>query len=450
MEGDSVTTTVIEEVSRAAPEVALQAHERASYDLARGDWKGPAPVAAPADEPAWEELRALAFRLWLDTGDLEEAAALWSRQFSGLTTNNTLVNHEVQTGGFDELIRRAGAEIRSAAPSLPRDELVREVGFVVNCRVALRLIERFDAQVSVELHPALAHDVEASVRFGRRYFAVCPERFFIKLPFTAAGCLATRQLSRRGIPVNFTLGFSTRQNDLAARLARPAYVNVFLGRLNAFVVENKLGSGDNVGEKTVLATQRRLLELRRRGDAALPLLIGASIRSPEQIAAIAGVDVLTIPPKVAMAFREQYRQAPIPLSRQIENDPRVTLTPPHDLSRTGLETLWTLPDAFRRYVDGLTAQDMETLTPEAMIDSAREHRVSLFHPWSPEEWAQLRSDGKIPKFERWADRLADGSLGLDDLMSGAALASFATDQEALDARIRQLLRNEERGTRNEE
>jgi transaldolase len=434
-----VTTTVIEEVSRAAPELSLQAHERASYTLARGDWSGPAPAAAFADEPAWQALRSLAFRLWLDTGDLQEAEALWSRQFSGLTTNNTLVNHEVQTGAFDDLIRRAGAEIRAAAPSLPIDDLVREVGFVVNCRVALRLVERFDAQVSVELHPALAHDVEASVRFGQRYFAVCPERFLIKLPFTAAGCLAVRKLSRLGIPVNFTLGFSTRQDYLAAQLARPAYVNVFLGRLNAFVADNKLGSGENVGEKTVLATQRCLLELRRRGDAAVPLLIGASIRSPEQMAAIAGVDVLTIPPKVAMAFREQYRQAPIPLSRQVERDPAVTLAPPHDLNRTGLETLWTVSDAFRRYVEGLKTQDVEALTPETMIQGAREHGVSLFHTWSPEEWAQICSDGKIPKFERWANRLADGTLGLDDLMSGSALASFATDQQALDGRISQLI-----------
>jgi transaldolase len=356
-----------------------------------------------------------------------------------LTTNNTLVNHEVQTGAFDDLIRRAGAEIRAAAPSLSNDELIREVGFVVNCRVALRLVERFDAQVSVELHPALAHDVEASVRFGQRYFAVCPERFLIKLPFTAAGCLAVRKLSRLGIPVNFTLGFSTRQDYLAAQLARPAYVNVFLGRLNAFVADNKLGAGENVGEKTVLATQRCLLELRRRGDAAVPLLIGASIRSSEQVAAIAGVDVLTIPPKVAMAFREQYRQAPIPLSRQIERDPPVTLPPPYDLNRTGLETLWTVSDAFRRYVDGLKSQDVQTLTSETMIHSAREHGVSLFHTWSPEEWAQICSDGKIPKYERWANRLADGTLGLDDLMSGSALASFATDQQALDGRIRQLI-----------
>jgi transaldolase len=437
-----VTTAVLEEIRQATPEFSLQAHERASHTLARGGWKGPAPVAELADEPAWQSLRALAFRLWLDTGDLDEAAALWSPQFSGLTTNNTLVNHEVQSGIYDELILRAGREIRLAASSLHEDELIREIGFVVNCRVALRLVERFDAPVSVELHPALAHDVEASVRFGRRYFGVCPERFLIKLPFTAAGCLAARRLSRLGIPVNLTLGFSARQNYLAARLARPAYVNVFLGRLNAFVADNQLGSGENVGEKTTLATQRRLLDLRRQGDAAVPLLIGASIRSPEQIAAIAGVDVLTIPPKVAMAFRDRYRRSEIPLSRQVDNDPTVTLAPPREPTRTGLDALWTLPDEFRRFVDGLAEREFETLTPRAMVDAACEQDVSLFHQWTPEEWAHIGQDGKIPKYDQWANRLADGSLGLDDLMSGAALASFAVDQQALDNRVRRILSDE--------
>lgn len=435
-----MTTAVIEEVSQSVPSLSLQAHERAAHTLARGGWNGPSPAPPTADEPAWQALRSHVFRLWLDTGDLQEAESLWSPQFGGLTTNNTLVNQEVQTGSHDDLIRHTGTEIRAAAPYLSEQELIREVGFVVNCRVALRLVERFDAPVSVELHPALAHDVERSVHFGQRYFAVCPERFLIKLPLTAAGYLATRRLSRQGIPVNFTLGFSARQNLLAARLARPAYVNVFLGRLNAFVADNKLGTGENVGEKTALATQRRLLELRRQGDAAVPLLIGASVRSPEQLAALAGLDVLTIPPKVALAFRDRYRQAPIPLSRQVENDPPVTVTPPHDVTRSGIDTLWTVSDQFQRYVDSLMEHEPDRLTPEVLVEGAREHRISLFHPWSTDEWAQIRGDGKIPKFERWAPSLSDGSLGLDDLMSAAALASFASDQEALDERIRCILK----------
>jgi transaldolase len=434
-----MTTAVAEATGATTPELPLQPHEQAAFRLAREGWRGVSPASPTADEPAWQALREYAFRLWLDTGDLEEAAALWSPQFSGLTTNNTLVNHEVQTGRHDELIRHAAAEIRRAAPSISPDDLVLEIGFVVNCHVALRLVERFDANVSVELHPALAHDVEASVRFGRRYFAVCPERFYIKLPLTAAGIVATRQLSRLGIPVNFTLGFSARQNYLAAKIARPAFVNVFLGRLNSFVADNKLGSGEGIGEKATLATQRELLEMRRSGDSAVPLLIAASIRSPAQLAELAGVDVLTIPPKVAMAFRDQYRQSPIPLTQQIGYDPAVAVDAPHDTGRIGLDALWTVSDSFRRYADELGRQDPVTLAPAHLIDGAARHRVSLFHRWSPEEWSQIKAKGKIPAYEHWADRLADGSIGLDDLMSASALGSFDTDQEALDGRIRGML-----------
>jgi hypothetical protein len=62
----------------------------------------------------------------------------------------------------------------------------------------------------------------------------------------------------------------------------------------------------------------------------------------------------------------------------------------------------------------------------------------MFHDWSEAELRQLREDGKIPKFERWKDGLKSGEIGLDDLMSVSALESFATDQGALDARIRSL------------
>ena len=149
-----MATVVQERTGRSDREPTLQPHEQVAQRLARGDWRGPSPVAPTQDEPAWQALRAHTLQLWLDTGDLEEAAELWSPQLGGLTTNNTLVNAEVQTGAYDDLIRRATAELRAAAPGLSEEELVREVGFVANSRVALRLVERFDVPVSVELCPA--------------------------------------------------------------------------------------------------------------------------------------------------------------------------------------------------------------------------------------------------------------------------------------------------------
>src|SRR5437868_5446147 len=96
----------------------------------------PAPERPNTDAGGRRALRALGTRLWLDTGDLDAASKLWSDDFSNLTTNNTLVNKEVQKGIFDDVIRRAGRALRDANGGLSADDLVIEVGFVVNCRTA--------------------------------------------------------------------------------------------------------------------------------------------------------------------------------------------------------------------------------------------------------------------------------------------------------------------------
>src|SRR5947208_16089147 len=76
------------------------------------------------DDPIWVALRDLGTALWLDTGDLEEARSLWTRQYSNLTTNNTLVNKEVQKGTYDALIPEAARALRAAEPGIDEETLV--------------------------------------------------------------------------------------------------------------------------------------------------------------------------------------------------------------------------------------------------------------------------------------------------------------------------------------
>jgi len=51
----------------------------------------------------------------------------------------------------------------------------------------------------------------------------------------------------------------------------------------------------------------------------------------------------------------------------------------------------------------------------------------------------ISEDGKIPKHERWAERIKNGELAIDTLLNLAGLASFASDQAQLDERIRQII-----------
>lgn len=394
------------------------------------------PRMSGRTEPHWKRIRETGSALWLDTGDLQEATALWTPEFEALTTNNTLLNKEVQKGQYDKLIRKTAKALRAEAPDLEEQPLVLEIVFVLNAYHALRLVEQFDAHVSVELHTDLADDVERTVHYGKRYYAVCPERFYVKVPLTPAGFLAARRLEKEGVPINFTLGFSARQNYLAAQMANPRFVNVFLGRLNSFVAERGLGSGRNVGEKATRASAREISRLRETGRS-VTRQIAASIRSGDQVSALAGVDVLTMPTKVARQYLEAPREHP---TSQVDEPCEIELAEGVRLADFNGATLWEVPRSFKQTVDGLLGQALEQMDPEQLQDHFAQTGFPDFLPrWNPEEVATIAADGKIPDYSKWKDRLQSGQLGLDALINMAGLQAFATDQRALDDRIRSLI-----------
>ena len=393
-------------------------------------------------QPIWRRLRELGTELWLDTGSIKDSQQLWTQEFSALTTNNTLLNKEVQTGRYDSLVKEA-AQLLMATPQLTDHERMLEFAFILNARHALRLVEEFDAYVSVEEHTALAHDVEQAVDYARRYYAVCPERFIIKIPFTPAGLLATRRLSAEGIPVNHTLGFSARQNYLIARIGKPAYVNVFLGRLNSFVAGNQLGDGTYVGEKATLASQAAVRKLRQM-NLTDSRQIGASFRAGKQVLDLAGVDVMTMPPKVASELLSMGL-APDQIADRTAADYRPPLNEGVDPDAIRLNTLWDVGEELVACADALEKENLDSFTPDDLIDFFKDHSCAdVMVCWSDSEIATSTAEGKIPRLENWQDALADKLIGLDSLMNLAGLNSFATDQKAMDERVRDVLTKAER------
>lgn len=392
-------------------------------------------------EPIWQQFCDLGTEVWLDSGDLDKIGEMWTREFSALTTNNTLLNREIQTGHYDEFIREA-SYLLNDFPELSEQERMLEMSFMLNAKHALRLVERFDAFVSVEEHTDLAHDVERSIEYARRYHAICPERFYVKIPFTAAGLLATRRARKEGIPINHTLGFSARQNYVITRISQPNFVNVFLGRLNSFVADNGLGSGDYVGEKATLASQAAVHRLREIAGLSTRQ-IGASFRTWEQYRNLAGIDVMTAPPKVAEQLLARKSQVPeIPSRLGYEYEPG--LKDGIDPEEFGLNKLWGIEDGLVACVDALERQNVDTFAPEELVGFFRNHGCAdfLVH-WSNSQIATSREEGKIPRLENWADLLSEGTIGLDSLMNLAGLNSFASDQEEMNNRISEMWKQAE-------
>jgi transaldolase len=385
----------------------------------------------------WQAVQGAGSELWLDTGDVAGITKLWRSEFRALTTNNTLLNKEVQRGQYDQLVRDTAAHLRELEPGLPEALLILEIAFVLNAWHGLRLVESFDAFVSVEEHTDLAHDIELAVLYGKRFQAICPERFIVKVPLTPEGLLAMRRLRREGVRINFTLGFSARQNLLAARVGNPDFVNVFLGRLNAVTVDSGLGTGAGVGEKATVASQEALRGLREGGQASTRQ-IAASMRGGEQVWTLAGTDVLTIPLAVAEAYHTSATPPPSgPGPAAADIAPEVGSQARRELR---FDALWEIPDEFRSGVEALSAGDLDAMGGPDLVAGLRSHGVTdLFPDYTSDEIAHIQQDGKIPKLERWRERLQNRTTSLDSLLNLSGFYSFATDQKQLDDRVRGLL-----------
>jgi len=376
----------------------------------------------------WQAFRNLGTELWLDTGDMEEAEKNWSAEMTALTTNNTLVNKEIQKGIYDDFI----AQAREIVKDLPLNEQVVEIAFILNARHGMRLAKKFGGFVSVELHTDTAHDFDAIVDYGLRYHDINPEQFIVKVPYTAVGLLGARRLRELGVRINFTLEFSARQNVLVAAITKPNYCNVFLGRIGAYFKNNGLGTGDGTGERTVISSQRYVTEL-TENNAEPTQLIAASLRNYQQLDALAGTDVFTMPTKVAADGKQKLRgkiTSKLGVGYPVDVTDEAAIYHP--------EKIWNVTNE-----ELALAKSLDTDCPKngsELID--RVHAAGcgdLFPYLSDRDLQYIAEDGKIPKHERWARRIESGELAIDTLLNLAGLASFTSDQAELDNRIRKII-----------
>ena len=151
------------------------------------------------------------------------------------------------------------------------------------------------------------------------------------------------------------------------------------------------------------------------------------MRAGPQVAALAGLDVYTMPPGVfgqflasgaAAADLHPYDSVDLPVEADID-----------------LTALWDVSDAFRGFA-AEAVRRAEELRAGADLTALAEgvDGGGFLREYTPDEAMEIRTDGKIPVTSKWL-----GRVPLDDLMSRAALESFTVDQKALDDRLRGML-----------
>lgn len=136
----------------------------------------------------------------------------------------------------------------------------------------------------------IATDLQGMLAEGR-YLAKIASNVTIKVPLTMDGLKTCHILAKEGISVNVTLCFSPAQAILAAK-AGATFISPFIGRL------------DDIGEAGMTLIHQ-VVEIYKNYPDFKTKVLAASIRSPLHVvdAALAGADVVTLPPKV---FRDLY------------------------------------------------------------------------------------------------------------------------------------------------
>ena len=149
-----------------------------------------------------------------------------------------------------------------------------------------RVFEEVIAEIASIVDGPISGEVKATTTDaeGMVEEAIHPN-MVVKIPMTAEGLKATKQLSALGIKTNVTLVFSANQALLAAR-AGATYVSPFLGRLDDISTRGTdlIAEIAQIFEVAGIETQ----------------IIAASVRHPMHVTecALAGADIATVPYKV--------------------------------------------------------------------------------------------------------------------------------------------------------
>lgn len=194
-------------------------------------------------------------KIFLDTADKGEIAKAYETGLiDGVTTNPTLILRSGRT------LKEAVCDI---AESFPRLESISAEVVSDTCEGMLEMAKDFTK-------------LDANIT--------------IKVPCTVEGLKACKELSEEGYSVNVTLVFSVAQAILANK-AGADYISPFVGRWE----DQSVDGLDLIERMSKLA-----IKTVSYFDDGSSNILAASIRDVRQVeaCALAGADVVTIPPKV--------------------------------------------------------------------------------------------------------------------------------------------------------
>ncbi|MEP6925258.1 MAG: transaldolase [Pyrinomonadaceae bacterium] len=161
----------------------------------------------------------------------------------GMTSNPAIFEKAIGSEYYKDSITELALEKGLSAVSLYEKIAIQDIQSAADAlRGVYDLTNKHDGYVSLEVSPALADDTEKTIDEARRLWqAVNRPNLMVKVPATAAGVPAIKQLISEGININVTLLF-----------AQDAYAKV----AEAFVagIENRNSKGEDISHVASVAS----------------------------------------------------------------------------------------------------------------------------------------------------------------------------------------------------
>lgn len=249
-----------------------------------------------------------------DTGDCEKVKIYKPRD---ATTNPSLILQAVQSPSYAPIV----ADVLKHCESLSgtKENRVHEICDILSVRFGIELLKIVPGRVSTEVDANLSFDVDKTLMKARKLMGIYEahgisrDRVLIKLAATWEGVQACRILESEGIHCNMTLIFNYEQ-AVACAQAHATLISPFVGRiLDWFNAKNPPSEPYTMlTDPGVISVTKIYNYFKQHGHSTT--VMGASFRSKDEILGLAGIDALTISPKLL----EELESCTEPLSRILD------------------------------------------------------------------------------------------------------------------------------------
>jgi transaldolase len=235
-----------------------------------------------------------------DTGDINSIRQYTPRD---ATTNPSLITAAAQMPEYQEVVDDALRWAAEQAGAGANSKTI--VGFALDrlaVEFGLRILETVPGRVSTEVDARLSYEEQATIDKGRYLIelyekaGISRERILIKIAATWEGIRACEVLENEGIHCNLTLMFGMHQ-AIACAEAGATLISPFVGRILDWYKKDtgrdSYEAHEDPGVRSVTAIFNYYNKFGHNTE-----IMGASFRNIGEITELAGVDLLTISPKI--------------------------------------------------------------------------------------------------------------------------------------------------------